>query len=270
MEVSSQQMFFPRLKDKVVLITGASAGIGEATARLFAASGSHLIIGARRVDRLLELKARIEAAHPSARVHVCELDITNAGEIKRVIDSLPPSFASIDILVNNAGLALGADQTHETTEEQVNIVIDTNVKGVLFVIQAVVPGMVARGKGHVINVSSIAAHEAYKGGSIYCASKHAVKAITTSLRKELFATPIRVSSVSPGIVRTEFSKVRFGDEAKAKNVYEGLPLGPLEAEDIAEDIAYIASRPDRVQVADIITLATNQGSTEFIFRNPTS
>jgi len=259
-------MSFPRLRGKIVLITGASSGIGESSARVFAHSGAHLILGARRLDRLTSLKEEIENKS-KVQVHIGELDVTKIQSIEAFLKNIPSSLSAIDILVNNAGLALGMDFTHQTTPDQVDVVIDTNVKGVMFMIQAVVPGMVSRGNGHIINVSSIAAHEAYKGGSIYCASKHAVRAITTSLRKELFDTPIRVSAISPGLVKTEFSRVRYsGDEDRSRKAYEGLPEGPLLPEDIAEEIAFAACRPKRVQMAEIISLANNQGSTEFIFR----
>jgi len=256
---------YPRLKNKTVLITGASAGIGAACATKFAEQHSKLILFARRSDRLESLKAELEKSF-SVAVHIDTVDVRSQEQVIKALNSLPEEFKAIDILVNNAGLALGADVTYETTQQIVDTVIDTNVKGIIWFIQSIVPGMIERNSGHIINVSSIAGYEAYKGGSIYCASKHAVKAITTSLRKELIATPIRVSSVSPGMVNTEFSLVRFNDEEKAKNCYKGLPSGPLLAEDIAEDILYCASRPPHVQVAEIITLTTNQGSTEIIHR----
>jgi len=159
------------------------------------------------------------------------------------------------------------DFTYETTEEHINQVIDTNVKGIFWLTRAIVPRMVQRQSGHIINMSSISGYETYKGGSIYCASKYAVRSITTALRKEVVASPIRVSAISPGLVQTEFSKVRFdGNEEKANNIYKGIPLGPLFAEDIAEDVLYVASRPPHVQVADIITFATNQAGTEHVFR----
>jgi len=255
---------FPRLQNKVVLISGSTAGIGEATAKNFAASGSKLILFARREDRLEKQKQKLSKYNVA--IHTAKVDVSSAEEVKKAVQDLPEEFKNIDILVNNAGLALGLEPTHSTTEEQVNTVFDTNVKGVFWLVQAIVPLMIARGSGHIINVASIAGYEAYKNGSIYCASKFAVRALTTSLRKELIHTAIRVSEVSPGLVQTEFSLVRLKDQTKAETVYKGLPLGPLLAEDIAEDILYIASRPPHVQVVDIITFPTNQGSTEFVYR----
>jgi len=259
-------MPFSLLKDKVVLITGASAGIGKETSRKFASYGSKLVLTARRLELLETLKADLEKEY-SASVHIGKLDVTSLEEVNKFVSSLPNQFKNIDILVNNAGLALGFKTTYEATEEEINSMIDTNVKGVAWLIKAVVPGMVERNSGHIINVSSIAAYESYKCGSYYCGSKHAVRSMTTSLRKELVHTPIRVSLISPGLVSTDFSKVRFNNNLEiADKVYQGLPLGPLFAEDIAEDILYVASRNPHVQVADIITFPTNQASTEHIFR----
>jgi len=255
-----------RVRGKVVLITGSTAGIGEATAKLFAEAECNLILFARREDRLASQKTELTSQF-KVSVHTAIVDVSSIESVKSAVNNLPEGFKNIDILVNNAGLALGMDPTYQTSEEQVNTVIDTNLKGIFWLVQAIVPQMVSRGSGHIINVASIASYEAYKGGSIYCASKFAVRALTTSLRKELMHTQIRVSEVSPGLVQTEFSLVRFSkDEDKAKVPYKGLPLGPLLPEDVAEDIFYVANRPPHVQIVDVISMATNQGSTEFIFR----
>jgi len=256
---------YPRLQNKVVLITGASAGFGEAAARQFAASGSNLILGARRLERLQALQKELKTLYPHVNVHVGPMDVTDAKSVKLFIAELPDKFKEIDILVNNAGLALGTSTTWDNVAENVDIVIDTNVKGPLNLIREVVPGMIARNRGHVINVSSIAAYNHYKGGSIYCASKAALDAITTILRKETHTTKIRVTSICPGLAETEFSVVRFGgDKEKAKLPYNGII--PLSADDVADTILYAASRPDHVQISDLTILATHQANAEFIHR----
>jgi len=255
---------YQRLQNKVVLITGASAGFGEAAARQFAASGSNLILGARRLDRLQALQKEIISTFP-VNVHVGSLDVTDVKSVKAFAAGIPDKLKEIDILVNNAGLAIGTSTTWDNLAENVDIVIDTNVKGPLHLIREVVPGMIARNRGHVINVSSIAAYNHYKGGSIYCASKAALDAITTVLRKETHTTKIRVTSICPGLAETEFSIVRFsGDKEKAKVPYNGIT--PLTADDVADTILYAASRPDHVQITDLTILATHQASAEFIHR----
>eukprot|EP01098_Paradermamoeba_levis_P003280 TRINITY_DN1514_c0_g2_i1.p1 TRINITY_DN1514_c0_g2~~TRINITY_DN1514_c0_g2_i1.p1 ORF type:complete len:263 (-),score=81.30 TRINITY_DN1514_c0_g2_i1:41-829(-) len=252
------------LKGKVVLITGASAGIGEASAIDFASCGSKLILGGRRIERLEALKKDLVAKF-GVEIHVAVLDVTSSDSVQKFVDSIPSDLKQIDILVNNAGLALGVDTAWEVSSADVDAMIDTNVKGVLNMLRAVVPGMVKRNVGHIINVGSIAGHEAYKGGSVYCASKFAVDAITKSLRKELVATNLKVSVVSPGLVQTEFSVVRFkGDEKKAEVPYNGLV--PLSAHDISDNIIYIASRPEHVQIAEIIVFPSFQASTEVVHR----
>merc|ERR1711879_205791 len=198
----------------------------------------------------------INEKYPDVEVTVRAMDVSNPESVDAGLKDLPP----IDVLVNNAGLALGVNKTAENTVEAINTVIDTNVKGVLYLIRAVVPGMIERNSGFVINVSSIAGQEAYRGGSIYCASKHAVQAITNSLRKELVQYNIRVCSVCPGLVETEFSIVRLGDADVAKTVYQGYE--PLVADDIADNFVYVASRPPHVQVGEITVLPSAQASCE--------
>jgi 3-hydroxy acid dehydrogenase / malonic semialdehyde reductase len=249
---------------KTVLITGASAGIGEATAELFAENQWNLILMARRKDRLEEMKEYLSGKY-GVQVHVLVADIQNPSEVENAIDSLPESFSHIDVLVNNAGLAIGRDKAHETAKYAIDAMIDTNIKGVLHLLNAVVPIMEKQNSGTIINLSSIAGHEAYPGGAVYCATKYAVDAITKSLRMDLMATPIRVGAVSPGLVDTEFSLVRFeGDEALAKSVYVG--YDPLLAKDIAEAIYFSATRPAHVQIADIIILPTAQASATMVYK----
>ncbi len=237
-----------------VLITGASSGIGEATAREFAFAGSRLILAARRIERLEKLAGELKTD-----CHLIELDVRDRESVQKAIAGLPPEFGAIDVLVNNAGLSRRLDKLHEGNYDSWDDMIDTNVKGLLNVSREVIPGMVARDRGHVINIGSIAGHEVYPGGNVYCASKHAVDALTRGLLLDLVDTPVRVSTVDPGLVETEFSEVRFyGDKEKAKTVYQGYK--PLEAKDIAESVVWVANRPAHVQVAQMIVLPTAQGA----------
>ena len=248
------------IKDRIALITGASSGIGEATARLLSASGIKLILAARRIDRLRKLEAELCTA-----IHLIELDVRSQPAVEAAIEHLPEDWKGIHLLVNNAGLSRGLDKLHEGKIQDWEEMIDTNIKGLLYVSRAVIPGMVARGRGHIINVGSIAGHEVYPGGNVYCASKYAVDAITKGLRLDLNGTPIRVSTVDPGLVETEFSIVRFrGDDTRAGKAYQGLK--PLRPEDVAEAIAWVASRPEHVQVAEVIILPTAQASTTMVSR----
>lgn len=243
-----------QLNNITVLITGASAGIGRACARAFASCGARLILAARRTERLEQLALELET-----ETHLLTLDVTKQQDVQSSISSLPESWSEIDVLVNNAGLARGVAKMHEGDLDEWKEMIDTNIMGLLYVTRAVVPAMVERKKGHVINIGSIAGHEVYPGGNIYCATKHAVDAITKGLRIDLVDQPIRVSTVDPGLVETEFSIARFrGDSERAKKVYEGYT--PLAPEDIAEAVVWVASRPPHVQIAEIIILPTDQAS----------
>ncbi|ORZ30861.1 hypothetical protein BCR44DRAFT_64299 [Catenaria anguillulae PL171] len=233
-----------RLAGQTVFITGASSGIG---ASQFAAENSNLILTARRADRLDALRSELLAAHPSIKVHTAALDVTKRDHVFEVVRSLPEDLQAVDVLVNNAGLVIGLDHLVDVKPEHVDTMFETNVKGLLHVTQAILPGMKERNKGHVINVGSIAGKQAYQGGSIYCATKHAVEAMTRALTQELIPTNIRVTLVTPGLVETEFSVVRFqGDKNKADGVYKGLE--PLTGDDIAEIIVFTASRPPHVQI----------------------
>lgn len=246
------------LRNRTVMITGASSGIGEACARAFASEGARLVLAARRVDRLESLADAL-ADGLDTEAHVVELDVRDAAAVEATVSGLTAEWSTIDVLVNNAGLGLGLGKLHEGNVDHWNRMIDTNVKGLLHVTRAVVPGMVKRGRGHVINIGSIAGHELYPGGNVYCATKFAVDAITKGLRMDLVDSPIRVSTVDPGLVETEFSFVRFeGDVERAKRVYEGIEV--LTGNDVADAVVYCATRPPHVQINEIILTPTNQAS----------
>lgn len=249
---------------RTVLITGASAGIGAACARAFAAHGARLVLTARRVERLEALAAELRDAHGTESLPL-ELDVRDGAAVESVLSSLPAEWTEVDVLVNNAGMGRGLDKLHEGDPAEWDDMVDTNVKGLLYVTRAVTPGMVARGRGHVVNLGSVAGHEVYPGGAVYCATKHAVGAITRALRMDLLGTGVRVSTVDPGMVETEFSVVRFrGDEAKAKNVYRGMtPLGP---DDIADAVLWCATRPPHVNIDEIILKPTDQASATMVHR----
>ncbi len=252
------------LKNKIALITGASAGIGAATARVLARAGSNLILFARRQDRLDQLRDSLKSEF-GVQVQTAAVDVRHFFAIEEALSGLPNSLKEIDLLINNAGLALGMDKAYENNPAEVDQVVDVNIKGVLYLTRLVTPGMIERGRGHIVNISSIAGHEAYGRGSVYCGTKHAVDAITKSTRIDLVETPIRVTAISPGLVETEFSIVRFsGDTDRARKMYAGLE--PLLAEDIADAVFYAVSRPSHVQIADMIILATAQASASVVHR----
>jgi serine 3-dehydrogenase len=252
------------LRDKVVFITGASSGIGMSCARIFAADGARILIAARRADRLAKLADELRAAH-GVPVHAFALDVRDAGAVERTIAGLPPEWAAIDVLVNNAGLSRGLDKIHEGKISDWEEMIDTNIKGLLYVSRAVIPGMVKRNSGHIINIGSIAGHEIYPGGNVYCGTKFAVKAISQGMRIDLVATPIRVSSVDPGMVETEFSVVRYhGDKARADKTYQG--IAPLTGDDIADAVRYCATRPPHVNINDMIVMPQAQAGVLVVHR----
>lgn len=245
---------------KTVLVTGASAGIGESIARRFAESGARLVMAARRSDRLKKLAGSL-----SVESLVLELNVRDRQAVGKAIAGLPSEWREIDILVNNAGLSRGLEKLYEGNIDGWEDMIDTNVKGLLYVSRAVIPGMVTRGRGHVINIGSIAGHEVYPGGNVYCASKHAVDALTKGLRMDLVESPVRVSTVDPGLVETEFSEVRFyGDKERAKTVYQGYK--PLEGRDIAEAVVWIAAQPQHVTIAQMTVLPTAQASATITYK----
>ena len=247
-----------------VFVTGASAGIGAATALRFARDGHRVVMCARRIDRLERL-AR-ELREDGLDVHTVELDVRDAAAVERAVASLPPEFAAIDVLVNNAGLSRGLAPVHANEVRHIDDMVDTNVKGLLYVTRAVVPGMLARGRGHVVNIGSTAGHAVYPGGTVYAATKHAVDAITRGLKMDLHGTSLRVSTVDPGLVETEFSLVRFeGDAERAEKVYR--TTEPLSADDVADAVVWIATRPARVNVSEVIMMPTVQSSVTMIARD---
>ncbi len=253
-----------KLSNKVILITGATSGIGEATAKAFAAEGANVILTGRRKERLQSLSHFILKKY-NVKTLTIHLDVRNKNEVEKSINSLPDEWKKIDILVNNAGLGRGLNPLFEDDINGWEEMIDTNIKGLLYVTRFVVPGMVERKSGHVINIGSIAGHEAYKGGGVYCATKHAVTAITRSLRLDLLGKGVRVSTVDPGMVETEFSLVRFyGDKEKAKKVYEGLI--PLKGEDIAEAVIFCATRPPHANINEMIIMPSAQANAFFSYR----
>ncbi|CAN5610644.1 MAG: SDR family NAD(P)-dependent oxidoreductase [Gemmatimonadetes bacterium] len=247
-----------------VLITGASAGIGAACARAFAAAGARLILAARRTERLEAIAEELQRAH-GTETHQLALDVRELGVVTQLLAQLPPEWEAIDVLVNNAGLGRGLDPLQEGDPTEWDEMIDTNVKGLLYVTRAVLPGMIERGRGHVINLGSVAGHEVYPGGNVYAATKHAVDAITRGLRMDLLGTPVRVSTVDPGLVETEFSTVRFrGDEERAKRVYHGYQ--PLTPADVADAVLYCATRPPHVNIDQIILKPVAQASAMLVHR----
>jgi len=252
------------LKKSVVFVTGASSGIGRSCARVFAREGASVMLAARREDRVRDLAASL-AAEFGVPVRAFSLDVRDASAVARALDDLPDEWKKIDILVNNAGLSRGLDKLQDGKLSDWEEMIDTNVKGLLYVSRAVLPGMIARGRGHVINVGSIAGHEIYPAGNVYCASKFAVKALSRGLRLDVNGTNVRVSEVDPGMVETEFSEVRFhGDKERAAKVYQGFT--PLRPDDVAEAVLFCATRPPHVNISEVIVMPTDQASTMVVHR----
>ena len=248
---------------KNVFITGATSGIGEACARKFAEGGYNLVLTARRADKLAEIKKQLEAE--GAKVKTLVFDVRDTEAAKAAVSSLELEWQKIDVLINNAGLALGLDKEYEGNTEEWSTMIDTNIKGLLTMTRLIVPGMVERNEGHVINIGSVAGDAAYAGGNVYCATKAAVKAITDGLRIDVADTAVRVTNLKPGLVETHFSNVRFrGDDERADNVYKGIT--PLTGADIADVAFYAASAPKHVQIAEVLILATHQANGSVIYR----
>ncbi len=245
----------------VALITGATAGIGEACARLFASKNYSLILTGRRAERLDALSASLTAEYNVKVFPLC-FDVRNKEEVKNALESLPADYQNIDVLINNAGLSQGLDPIHEGSTDDWDVMIDTNIKGLLYVTKQVSGFMVRRGKGHIINLGSIAAKETYANGNVYCATKHAVDSLNQAMRIDLLKHNIKVTGIHPGAVETEFSKVRFhGDEERAAKVYEG--FDPLVADDIAETIWFVVSRPAHVTINDLIIMPQAQASATY-------
>jgi NADP-dependent 3-hydroxy acid dehydrogenase YdfG len=254
-----------RLQGKTVLITGASSGIGKACAIEFAKMGANLILAARRVDRLEQLKQQLVANY-AIKAFVIGIDVTNTKQVNTALNHLPDSITQIDILINNAGLALGLDYLIDDDPQNWETMIDTNLKGFLAVLRLVAIKMQQQQFGHIINIGSVAGVEAYAKGSVYCATKHAVHAISQSLREEMVEYGIKVSEILPGAVNTEFSTIRFnGDNDRANQVYQGFE--PLQANDVAELIVYTANLPRHVNLAESLILAGAQSRATKIYRN---
>ncbi len=252
------------MKKKICLITGATSGIGEACARKFAQGGYDLILTGRREEKLSQLAQELKGK--DVNVLPLVFDVRNYEEAKEAIDRLPEEWTAIDILINNAGLARGLEPLQEGCLDDWNEMIDTNIKGLLTMTRLIVPGMVARNHGHIINIGSVAGDAAYAGGNVYCATKSAVKAISDGLRIDVSDTAVRVTNVKPGLVQTHFSNIRFhGDDARADKVYEGIQ--PLTGDDIADVCLYAASAPEHVQVAEVLVLATHQANGTVIKRD---
>ena len=248
---------------KTVLVTGATSGIGRATAVAFAQRGYRLVVTGRREDALRELAREIEAM--GAEVKALQFDVRSYEAAESALRSLPCDWRAIDILVNNAGGALGLEPIFEGDRSDWDTMVDANVKGLLYMTRLIVPGMVERQSGHIINIGSVAGDAAYAGGGVYCATKAAVKALTDGLRLDLVSTPLRVTNIKPGLVETNFSVTRFhGDTERASNVYKGIV--PLRGEDIASVVVYAAEAPAHVQIAEVLVLATHQANGSTIYR----
>lgn len=252
------------MKNKIVFITGASSGIGEGCARKFASQGWNLILNARTVSKLEDLKVELEQAY-GIRVFVLPFDVRDRTLAVKQLESLPDEWKPIDVLVNNAGLVIGLDKEFEGDLDEWDVVIDTNIKALLCITRLIVPGMVKRGKGHIINIGSIAGDAAYPGGSVYCATKAAVKALSDGLRIDLVDTPLRVTNIKPGMVETNFSVVRYrGDKRAADDFYAG--IRPLSGDDVAETVYFAASAPAHVQIAEVLLMPTNQATGTISYR----
>jgi 3-hydroxy acid dehydrogenase/malonic semialdehyde reductase len=250
---------------KIAMITGATSGFGDATAHEFAKNGYNVIITGRRLERLNALAGELGKKY-NVESHILNFDVRHNAETEKAIQGLPEKWQNIDVLVNNAGLASGFGPFQEGNVEDWDKMIDTNVKGILYVTRCVAPMMIKNKKGHIINIGSTAGKEAYLNGNVYCATKFAVDALTKSMRIDLLPHKIRVTSVCPGMAETEFSVVRFhGDSDKAKNVYKGIE--PLSAADIADVIYYVASRPANVNISDIVVTPLAQANTNNVLRN---
>ena len=249
---------------KLAFITGVTRGIGRAIAEIYAKNGFRLILNARRENLLKELQEELSEKY-GTESYLLPFDVRDRDTVKNSIDSLPKEWQDIDVLINNAGLAKGFHDIHEANIDDWESMIDTNIKGLLFVSRAIMPIMVERKKGHILNIGSIAGKEVYAKGNVYCSTKHAVEGITKAMRMDLLPHKIKVSAVCPGAVNTDFSKVRFdGDEERAEQVYDGYQ--PLVAEDIAEAVYFVTSRPVHVNINDLLIMPTAQANTSNLLR----
>jgi len=256
------------IQNQVVFITGASSGIGAACAKIFAKGGAKLILAARRLeklDRLANELVETKSIASTNEIYLLELDVRDRPQVESAVTALPDAWKNIDILINNAGLSRGLDKLHEGNFQDWEEMIDTNVKGLLYMTRYIVPGMVSRNRGHVVNIGSIAGRQAYPKGSVYCASKAAVRAISDGLKQDLLGTAVRVTEIEPGLVETEFSNVRFhGDAEKAKNVYQGLT--PLTADDVADVVYFCATRSPHVNISEVLLVPTDQATATLVHR----
>ncbi len=251
------------MEKKIVMVTGATSGIGEACAKKFAQGGYNVIITGRRKEKLDALKKELEGM--GAEVLAMQFDVREREAARKAVEFLKDKWAKIDVLINNAGLALGLDKEYEGDFDDWDTMIDTNIKGLLNMTRFVVPAMVERNEGHIINIGSVAGDAAYANGNVYCATKAAVKTITDGLRIDVAESNVRVTNLKPGLVQTNFSNVRFhGDDARADNVYKG--VNPLTGDDIADVAFYAASAPAHVQIAEVLVLATHQANGSVIVR----
>ncbi|MFN4902138.1 MAG: SDR family NAD(P)-dependent oxidoreductase [Ignavibacteria bacterium] len=254
-----------RIQQTITLITGASSGIGEACARHFAELGSHLILMARRTDALTVLEESLSKLHPDIRILSIICDVRDRESVESAIHSLPEEWKNIDTLINNAGLSRGLEKIQDGIIENWEEMIDTNIKGLLYVSRAVLPGMVQRKKGNIVNIASIAGRETYPAGNVYCATKSAARTLSEAMRIDVNGTNIRIMNIDPGMVETEFSLVRFhGDADRAKQVYKGMQ--PLTSDDIAEIIVFSVNRPSHVTIGDVLILPTAQANTTTVYR----
>ncbi|QSJ19427.1 SDR family oxidoreductase [Nostoc sp. UHCC 0702] len=252
------------LQNQIILITGASSGIGSACAKVFAGAGAKLILAARRLERLQQLADALSKEF-GTDIHLIQLDVRDRNAVESAISHLPAAWSHIDILINNAGLSRGLDKLYEGDFQDWEEMIDTNIKGLLYLTRYVVPGMVSRGRGHVVNLGSIAGHQAYPGGNVYCGTKAAVKLISEGLKQDLLGTPIRVTSVDPGMVETEFSEVRFhGDNERADQVYQGVT--PLTPDDVADVVFFCVTRSPHVNINEVILMPVDQASATLVNR----
>jgi 3-hydroxy acid dehydrogenase/malonic semialdehyde reductase len=253
------------LKGKTVFITGASSGIGRAAALAFAEQGARLLLCARRIDRLTELAGELAALPADPDVFTFRLDVRDPLAVAETLSNLPTEWRAIDVLLNNAGLSRGLTPVYENDPLDWDEMIDTNVKGLLHVTRHVVPGMIERGRGHVISLGSTAGHQTYAGGAVYCASKAAEKAIMEGLRIDLIGKPVRATSIDPGMVETEFAQVRFRDEDKGRKLYQNIT--PLQPEDVADAIVYAATRPVHVNIHSILMTTIDQANSTVFHRH---
>ncbi|MEH2166465.1 MAG: SDR family oxidoreductase [Nostoc sp.] len=252
------------LQNQIILITGASSGIGTACAKIFAGAGAKLMLAARRLERLQQLADTLSKDF-STEIHLLQLDVRDRNAVESAIATLPSAWSDIDILINNAGLSRGLDKLHEGSFQDWEDMIDTNVKGLLYVSRYVVPGMVSRDRGHVVNLGSIAGHQTYPGGNVYCATKAAVRAISEGLKQDLLGTRVRITSVDPGMVETEFSEVRFhGNTERANKVYQGVT--PLTADDVADVIFFCVTRSPHVNINEVVLMPVDQASATLVNR----